>query len=165
MCDQGNFNQITAWSWNRTLVTVVRGTCTTTVPSLPHSELMGWLLAHQRAGLNPSRSINDLVLARVKLWSVAWPLNGLIISLLDYFGYYKWYNLFQWEPEKATTVLAGHLPSSISQCAPLDWQNTTSLKVYWIYVHLSVGKYWKYHIRVGKKFKISQRSILWINSV
>ena len=31
-CDQGNFNQISARSRNRTLVTVVRGTCTTTVP-------------------------------------------------------------------------------------------------------------------------------------
>ena len=31
-CDQGNFNQITARSWNQTLVTVVRDTCTTTVP-------------------------------------------------------------------------------------------------------------------------------------
>ena len=31
-CDQGNFNQITAWSRNRTLVTGVRDTCTTPVP-------------------------------------------------------------------------------------------------------------------------------------
>ena len=31
-CDRDNFNQITAWSRNRTLVTVVRDTCTTTVP-------------------------------------------------------------------------------------------------------------------------------------
>ena len=31
-CDQGNFNQITARSRNRTLVTVVRDMCTTTVP-------------------------------------------------------------------------------------------------------------------------------------
>ena len=30
-CDEGNFNQITARSRNRTLVTVVRGTCSTTV--------------------------------------------------------------------------------------------------------------------------------------
>ena len=35
-CDQGNFNQITARSRNRTQVTVVRDTCTTTVsPALP----------------------------------------------------------------------------------------------------------------------------------
>ena len=34
-CDQGNFNQITARSWNRTQVTVVRDTCTTTVPPAP----------------------------------------------------------------------------------------------------------------------------------
>ena len=31
-CDQGNFNQMIAWSRNRTLVTVVRDRCTTTVP-------------------------------------------------------------------------------------------------------------------------------------
>ena len=31
-CNQGNFNQITARSRNRTLVTVVRDTCTSTVP-------------------------------------------------------------------------------------------------------------------------------------
>ena len=30
-CDEGNFNQITARSRNRTLGTVVRGTCSTTV--------------------------------------------------------------------------------------------------------------------------------------
>ena len=35
-CDQGNFNLITARSRNRTLVTVVRGTCTTTVPPATH---------------------------------------------------------------------------------------------------------------------------------
>ena len=34
-CDQGNFNQITEWRWNRTLVTVVKDTCTTTVPPVP----------------------------------------------------------------------------------------------------------------------------------
>ena len=33
--DKGNFNQITARSWNRNLVTVGRNTCTTTVPSAP----------------------------------------------------------------------------------------------------------------------------------
>ena len=37
-CDQGNFNQITARGRNRTLVTVVRDTCTTTVPPAPS----GW---------------------------------------------------------------------------------------------------------------------------
>ena len=31
-CDQGNFSHITARSQNRTLVTVMRDTCTTTVP-------------------------------------------------------------------------------------------------------------------------------------
>ena len=34
-CDQGNFNQITVWSRNRTLVTVVKDTCSTTVPPVP----------------------------------------------------------------------------------------------------------------------------------
>ena len=34
-CDQGNFNQITARGRNRTLVTVVRDTSTTTVPPAP----------------------------------------------------------------------------------------------------------------------------------
>ena len=34
-CDQGNFNQITARSRNRTLVTVVRDMYTTTVPPAP----------------------------------------------------------------------------------------------------------------------------------
>ena len=34
-CDQGNFNQITAWSRNQTLVIVVRDTYTTTVPPAP----------------------------------------------------------------------------------------------------------------------------------
>ena len=34
-CDQGNFSQITAQSWDQTLVTVVRNTCTTTVPPAP----------------------------------------------------------------------------------------------------------------------------------
>ena len=34
-CDQGNFNQITTRLWNRTLVTVVRDTCTTTVLPVP----------------------------------------------------------------------------------------------------------------------------------
>ena len=33
--DQGNFNQVTTWSRNRTLVTVVTDTCTTTVPPAP----------------------------------------------------------------------------------------------------------------------------------
>ena len=33
--DQGNFNRITVRSRNRTLVTVVRDTCTTTVPPTP----------------------------------------------------------------------------------------------------------------------------------
>ena len=36
-CDQGNFNQITARSWNQTLVTVVRDTCTTTVREEQHA--------------------------------------------------------------------------------------------------------------------------------
>ena len=31
-CDQGNFNQITAWSRSQILATVVRDTCSTTVP-------------------------------------------------------------------------------------------------------------------------------------
>ena len=35
-CDQGNFNQITAQSRNRTLVTVMRDTSTTTVPPGPY---------------------------------------------------------------------------------------------------------------------------------
>ena len=39
-CDQGNFNQITARSRNRTLITVVRGTCTTTVPPAPHKYII-----------------------------------------------------------------------------------------------------------------------------
>ena len=30
-CDQGNFNQMIAWSRNGTLVTVLRDTCTTTL--------------------------------------------------------------------------------------------------------------------------------------
>ena len=34
--DQSNFNQITAWSRKKTLVTVVRDTCTTTEPPAPH---------------------------------------------------------------------------------------------------------------------------------
>ena len=34
-CDKGNFNQITARSRNRTLITMVRGTCTTTLPPAP----------------------------------------------------------------------------------------------------------------------------------
>ena len=34
-CDQGNFNQGTAQSQNLTLVTVVRHTCSTTVPPAP----------------------------------------------------------------------------------------------------------------------------------
>ena len=34
-CDKGNFNQITAGSRNRILVTVVRDTCTTTLPQAP----------------------------------------------------------------------------------------------------------------------------------
>ena len=34
-CDQGNFNQITARGRNRTLVTAVKDTCTTTVPPAP----------------------------------------------------------------------------------------------------------------------------------
>ena len=34
--DQGNFNQITTRSRNRTLVTIVRDTCTATVPPAPH---------------------------------------------------------------------------------------------------------------------------------
>ena len=37
-CEQGNLNQITARSRNPTLVTVVRDTCTTTVPLAPHKE-------------------------------------------------------------------------------------------------------------------------------
>ena len=37
-CDQGNFNEITAWSRNRILVTVVRGKCTTTVPPAPFQD-------------------------------------------------------------------------------------------------------------------------------
>ena len=37
-CDQGNFNQITARSRNRTLVTVVRDTYTATVPSASHEQ-------------------------------------------------------------------------------------------------------------------------------
>ena len=38
-CDQGNFNQITARNRNRTLITVVRDMCTTTVPPTPHGIL------------------------------------------------------------------------------------------------------------------------------
>ena len=34
--DQGSFNQTTAWNLNQTLVTVVRDTCTTTVPPAPN---------------------------------------------------------------------------------------------------------------------------------
>ena len=37
-CDQGNFNQITARSRALTQVTVVRDTCTTTVPAAPHTK-------------------------------------------------------------------------------------------------------------------------------
>ena len=36
--DQDNFNQITARSRNQALVTVVRDTCTTTVPPAPPKE-------------------------------------------------------------------------------------------------------------------------------
>ena len=35
-CDQDNFDQITARSWNRTLVSVVRDTCNTTGLPTPH---------------------------------------------------------------------------------------------------------------------------------
>ena len=53
-CDQGNFNQITARSRNQTIVTVVRDTCTTTVPPAPqivYSNLKsitprGWCSGH-----------------------------------------------------------------------------------------------------------------------
>ena len=34
-CDKGNFNQITAWSRNRTRVTAVRDACATIVPPAP----------------------------------------------------------------------------------------------------------------------------------
>ena len=34
-CGQDNFNQITAWIRGRTLVTVMRDTCTATVPPAP----------------------------------------------------------------------------------------------------------------------------------
>ena len=34
-CDQANFNHIIARSWNLTRVTVVKDTCTTTVPPVP----------------------------------------------------------------------------------------------------------------------------------
>ena len=34
-CGQSNFNQVTAWSRNRTLVTVVGDTCATTEPPAP----------------------------------------------------------------------------------------------------------------------------------
>ena len=46
-CDQGNFNQITVRSRNRTLVTVVRDTCTTTVPPNIHwNKFVFSLLVH-----------------------------------------------------------------------------------------------------------------------
>ena len=46
-CEQGNFDKITARSRNRTLVTVVRDTCTTTVPPAPHKcqNVQGQILA------------------------------------------------------------------------------------------------------------------------
>ena len=40
-CDHGNFNQITARSRNRTLVTVVRDTCTTIVTRVLRTESNG----------------------------------------------------------------------------------------------------------------------------
>ena len=36
-CDKGNFHQITARTRNRSLVTVVRNKCTTTVPPASHT--------------------------------------------------------------------------------------------------------------------------------
>ena len=39
-CDQGNFNQITAQSRNRTQVTEVRDTCTNTVPPVTNYLLL-----------------------------------------------------------------------------------------------------------------------------
>ena len=43
-CDQGNFSEITARSWNQSLVNVVRGTCTMTAP--PTSLYSGERHAH-----------------------------------------------------------------------------------------------------------------------
>ena len=56
-CDQGNFNQITARGRNRTLVTVVRDTCTST-PYNRHIE--NFIQSHtwtQLGGKNPSYQI------------------------------------------------------------------------------------------------------------
>ena len=39
-CDQGNFNQITECCRNRTPITLVKDTCTTTVPPAPLSPLV-----------------------------------------------------------------------------------------------------------------------------
>ena len=42
-CDKSKFNQITAQSRNRTLVTVVRDTCVITVPPAPMTSQFGAL--------------------------------------------------------------------------------------------------------------------------
>ena len=51
-CDQGNFNQIATWSRDRTLITVVRDTCTTTVPhqhpSVPKIGNVFFFLTHSK---------------------------------------------------------------------------------------------------------------------
>ena len=55
-CDQGNFNQITTRSRNRTLVTVVIGTCTTTVPPTPHGTSS---VLRKKTFLNPRRDVSS----------------------------------------------------------------------------------------------------------
>ena len=51
-CDQGNFNHVTARSRNRTIVTVVRDTCTTTVASAPPLQAI-YMESGQRVTLTP----------------------------------------------------------------------------------------------------------------
>ena len=57
-CDQGNFNQITACSRNRTLVTVVRDTCTITVPLATMLSQISMSLNHLATKTN-NRSLFD----------------------------------------------------------------------------------------------------------
>ena len=68
-CNQGNFNQITVWSQNQTLVAVVRNTCTTTVPPA-HQHLSTKSHVYAAFASNITLSIRGLCLKIIGAYSL-----------------------------------------------------------------------------------------------
>ena len=83
-CDKGNFNQMTAQSRNRTLVTMVSDTCTTIVAPVPH----WWWCDSQWSPPGHDRYHRDHILTRGSIVAKCLSTAGDILkaAILDKLG-------------------------------------------------------------------------------